>query len=101
MGIIIKERCLHTSLCILIIQIEVLVMVIVLILHWNIFASPILISCIACDFFINKKGVFMLLVELGRIALLERMNLLFVLSSSESLVMQMFVMLYKGIFSVS
>ena len=65
--------------------------VVVLILHWNTFTSHILTSCIACDFVINKKGVYNLPFELGRIALLERMNSLFVLSSPESLEMQMFV----------
>ena len=76
-------------------------MVILLILHWNIFTFHILTSRIACDFVINKKCVFNLLVELGRIALLESMNSLFVLRSPESLEMQMFVMLYEGIFPAS
>ena len=82
---------LNTSSCKLIIQIAMLLIVVVLILHWNTFTSHILTSCIACDFVINKKCVFDLLVELDRIALLERMHSLFVLSSPESLEMQMFV----------
>ena len=46
-------------------------------------------------FFYKQKCVFNLLVKSGRIALLERMNSLFVLSSSESLVMQMFVVVWR------
>ena len=54
------------------IQIAIILLLIVLILHWNTFKSSILTSSFACDFFINKKCVFILLVESGRIALLEK-----------------------------